>query len=60
MNNYATQGTARDTISGTMLAVSANIGSHDFFRTIILAALGAAVSFGVSLFLKWLVRKRKR
>jgi len=48
------------TVSGTVLTVLANIGSQDIAKTAILAAIGAAVSFFVSLGLKWLVRKLKK
>ena len=42
------------TASGTFLSILPNILSEDIAKTIILAALGATVSFMVSLFLKWL------
>ncbi|GAA4736797.1 hypothetical protein [Flavisolibacter ginsenosidimutans] len=40
------------TAAGTMLIILANIYSEDVIRTALLAAVGAAVSFGVSLLLK--------
>jgi len=33
--------------------VAANIDSHDYMKTAILALIGATVSFLVSVFLKW-------
>ena len=52
-------GTILGTVSGTVLTVAVNVGSSDIVKTVILASLGAAVSFGVSLLLKWLVNKFK-
>ena len=47
------------TVSGTVLTVLVNIGSSDIVKTVVLAALGAVVSFSVSVLLKWLVKKFK-
>ena len=52
-------GTIAGTVSGTALTVIANVGSADIFKTVVLAAIGAVVSFSVSLLLKWLFKKRK-
>lgn len=52
-------GTILGTVSGTALTVVANIGSQDITKTIVLAALGAVVSFSVSVLLKWLFKPRK-
>lgn len=60
MSNHAQQGTMRDTVSGTILTVYANIGSHDYIRTMVLAAVGATVSFAISTFLKWIVSRYKK
>ena len=38
---------------GTLLSVVGQIGMHDMVRTAVLAAIGAAVSFGVS----WLLQR---
>lgn len=59
-NNHIAEGTIAGTVSGTALTVIANVGSDDVIKTVILAALGAVVSFAVSLLLKWLTRPRKR
>jgi hypothetical protein len=53
-------GTILGTVSGTVLTVLVNIGSLDIIKTVVLAALGAVVSFSVSVLLKWLVKKFKR
>ena len=48
------------TVSGTVLTVLVNIGSSDIIKTVVLAVLGAVVSFSVSLLLKWLFVKFKK
>jgi hypothetical protein len=53
-------GTILGTVTGTGLTVLANIGSTDITKTVVLAALGAVVSFCVSVSLKWLVKKIRR
>ena len=52
-------GTILGTVSGTVLTVLVNIGSSDVVKTVVLAALGAVVSFSVSLLLKWFIKKLK-
>ena len=47
------------TTSGTLLSIVPNILSEDILKTVILAAVGAIVSFSVSLFLKWLTTSKK-
>ncbi len=47
------------TVSGTALTVLMNIGSSDIIKTAILAAIGAVVSFSISVLLKWLFKTRK-
>jgi uncharacterized membrane protein len=46
--------TAAGTVTGTVFTVAANIDSHDYMRTVILACVGAIASFVISLFLKWM------
>ena len=46
--------TALGTLTGTVFTVAATIDTQDYMKTVILAIVGATVSFGVSLFLKWL------
>jgi hypothetical protein len=48
--------TAWGTLSGTVLTVLATIDSMDIIKTVVLAIIGASVSFGVSLFWKWVWR----
>ncbi|NHN24100.1 hypothetical protein FIA58_000290 [Flavobacterium jejuense] len=55
-NNPTLMGTA----GGTFLSVIPNINSHDIAKTIILASVGAIVSFTISLLLKSLQKKRKK
>ena len=47
------------TTSGTLLSIVPNIFSEDILKTVILAVVGATVSFSVSLFLKWLTKSKK-
>lgn len=46
--------TAAGTVTGTVFTVAANIDSHDYMRTVILACVGVIASFVISLCLKWL------
>ena len=48
------------TVGGTLVTIFANIRSDDLLKTTILAAIGAAVSFGVTLFLKLLIKYLKK
>ena len=56
--------TAIGTVTGTLFTVAATIDSHDYMKTVILAIIGATVSFTVSMMLKWiwnfLQRKKER
>ena len=45
--------TAIGTTTGTALSVFATLDTQDYMKTIVLACVGAVVSFTVSLFLKW-------
>lgn len=47
------------TASGTFLSILPNLNSEDFIRTVILAIIGAVVSYGISILLKKLFRKEK-
>lgn len=55
-NNTLQIGTA----SGTLLSVVPNIVSEDIVKTIILAIVGAIISFGVSLLLKELTKFKNK
>lgn len=48
------------TTTGTMFTLFVSIGFQDFLKTIILGCVGAIVSFLMSLFLKWLLKKLKK
>jgi hypothetical protein len=48
------------TAGGTFLSVLPNLHSEDVLKTIILAALGAIVSFVISMLLKYLIKKHKK
>ena len=48
------------TAGGTLLSIVPNITSVDIFRTIILAFIGAIVSFFVTLLLKWLTKSKEK
>lgn len=55
-NNTLQVGTA----SGTLLSIFPNIASEDIAKTIILAVVGAVISFLVSLLLKWFTKTKKK
>jgi hypothetical protein len=55
-SNPALMGTA----GGTFLSVLPNLHSEDVFKTVLLASIGAVVSFIVSMALKILLKKRKK
>jgi len=48
------------TIGGTLLSVFGSIGALDMLKTAILAAIGAAVSFGVSAGLRWICGRKNK
>ena len=52
-------GTIAGTVSGTALTVLVNIGSSDILKTAMLAAIGAVVSFSISVLLKRAFKPRK-
>lgn len=55
-NNPTLMGTA----GGTFLSIAPNLSSDDIVKTIILASVGAIVSFTISLLLKILNKKHKK
>ena len=59
-HHHIESGTILGTVCGTVLTVVVNIGSSDLMKTAILAALGAVVSFSVSVLLKWLWAKIRK
>jgi mannitol-specific phosphotransferase system IIBC component len=60
MNQHFDNTTKAGTAGGTLLTIFANITSEDVLKTIILAAIGAAVSFTVTIFLKALIKRLKK
>jgi uncharacterized membrane protein (UPF0136 family) len=57
MTHHHDSTTALGTLTGTVFTVAATIDTQDYMKTMILAIVGATVSFGVSVFLKWLWNK---
>ncbi|HVT85820.1 MAG TPA: hypothetical protein VHD35_11515 [Chitinophagaceae bacterium] len=60
MNQVFDNTTKAGTAGGTLLSIFANINSGDLLKTAILAAIGAVVSFSVTLLLKLLVKRLKK
>ena len=60
MHHHHDSTTALGTVTGTLFTVAATIDSHDYLRTVILALIGATVSFTMSMFLKWIWRFLQR
>jgi hypothetical protein len=56
MDNNTLMGTA----GGTFLSVVPNLSSDDIAKTVVLATVGAVVSFTISLLLKSLNKKHKK
>lgn len=52
--------TLAGTAGGTLLSMLPNINSADLVRTVLLAAVGALVSFFLTLLLKLLIRKFRK
>ena len=48
------------TAGGALLVILVNIRPGEIGKTALLAAIGAIVSFSVSLLLKWLVKRLRR
>jgi mannitol-specific phosphotransferase system IIBC component len=55
-NNQTLVGTA----GGTFLSILPNLTSEDIMKTVVLAAVGAVVSFMISMVLKSLHKKHKK
>lgn len=56
----ASNPTLMGTAGGTFLSVIPNLNSEDVLKTVLLAAVGAIVSFGISMVLKFVLKKYKR
>jgi hypothetical protein len=48
------------TAGGTFLSVVPNLHSEDVLKTVLLAAVGAIVSFGISMVLKFIIKKYRK
>jgi len=48
------------TVGGTFLSIVPNLHSDDLIKTILLATVGAVISFTISLLLKILLKKKKK
>jgi hypothetical protein len=48
------------TAGGTFLSVVPNLHSEDVFKTVLLASIGAIVSFALSMALKFFIKKHKK
>ncbi len=57
---YFDNSTKAGTVGGTLLTILVNINSADLLKTVILASLGAVVSFSVTLLLKVLIKRFKK
>jgi mannitol-specific phosphotransferase system IIBC component len=53
-------GTKAGTIGGTLLTILMNITKEDILKTSVLASIGAIVSFGISLLLKYCIKLLKK
>ena len=60
MNQHFDNSTKVGTAGGTLLTIFANISSGDIVKTAILAAVGAAVSYCITLWMKILFKRRKK
>jgi hypothetical protein len=52
--------TLMGTAGGTFLSVVPNLHSEDVLKTVLLAAVGAIVSFGISMVLKFIIKKYRK
>nr|WP_315142884.1 hypothetical protein [uncultured Flavobacterium sp.] len=52
--------TLMGTAGGTFLSIVPNLHSEDILRTVLLASIGAIVSFGISMILKFFIKKHKK
>lgn len=59
-NTIFDNSTKAGTAGGTLLTIFANINSADLLKTSVLAALGAVVSFLVTILLKLFIKRLKK
>jgi hypothetical protein len=55
-----TNSTVVGTAGGTFLSIVPNLNSDDLIKTVVLATVGAVVSFSISVLLKYLCKKHKK
>ncbi|TAM99789.1 MAG: hypothetical protein EPN39_05900 [Chitinophagaceae bacterium] len=55
---FSSRNTQAGITGGTLLSLLPIISSEELAKALILAALGTAVSFGVSLILQWLIKPK--
>lgn len=60
MNQVFDNNTKAGTAGGTLLVIILNNRSEDLVKTAVLAAIGAIVSFSVTLGLKFLIKRLKK
>ena len=59
-DGFITPASKAGTAGGIVTILLVNINSGEILKTIILAAIGAAVSFTVSICLKWMIRRLRK
>jgi hypothetical protein len=52
--------TKAGTASGTLLTIVGTISSQDILKTVVLAAIGSVVSFGITILLKSIIQRFKK
>jgi hypothetical protein len=52
--------TKAGTASGTLLTIVGTISSQDILKTVVLAAIGSIVSFGITILLKSIIQRFKK
>lgn len=60
MEMESSNSTLFGTAGGTFLSIVPNLHSEDVLKTVVLAAVGALVSFVLSMTLKFFVKKHKK
>ena len=55
-----TNSTVVGTAGGTFLSIVPNLNSDDLIKTVVLATVGAVVSFSISVLLKYFCKKHKK
>jgi len=60
MTMTANSSTVMGTAGGTFLSILPSLQSTDIIKTVVLAAIGAVVSFTISLVLKSMIKKHKK